>query len=171
VTLPSAEVPVAVAVGEYVSCALAASGHVYCWGWDFLNALGAGSTVITQTCTTGDNDTAPCTGTPVQVAGLSDAKVLRSGGMTSCALDSVGHAYCWGNNSDGELGQTGTQPQTAPVEVDDPLTGEPYTFDDIAIGDELVCGHDGATMYCWGGGAVGNGQPENAPQTPTAVQF
>jgi len=176
VTLPSGdagvEIPVAIALGFVHSCALAMSGNVYCWGWSNENQLG--NTGVTQICTNDNEDTGPCTGTPVKVANLSGIQLLRAGGVDTCALDQAKHAHCWGYNGDGELGEGDTAPQTAPVVVADPLTGTPYTFDDLAVGAEGVCGRSGDTLYCWGNGVLGTEAPDGGTPTglyPAPVQF
>jgi alpha-tubulin suppressor-like RCC1 family protein len=171
VTLPGGEVPVGIALGSVHSCALAMSGRVYCWGWDNANQLG--NTTVTQTCTDGDQTTGPCTGTPVEVTGLSGIQRLRAGGAETCGLDQAHHAYCWGYNGDGELGVGSTAPLTAPGEVVNALD-EPYTFDDLAVGAEGACGRSGNTLYCWGNGVLGTEAPDGATPDntfPAPVRF
>lgn len=79
-----------------------------------------------------------------------------------CALDPTGHAYCWGDNSHGEIGngdQTGgiyTWPQAVKGSL---------TFRAIAAGASHTCaiGTDNA-IYCWGdnsGGQLGIGYNSN----------
>ncbi|HEY3822307.1 MAG TPA: hypothetical protein VGL81_34315 [Polyangiaceae bacterium] len=172
ITLPAGEVPVAIALGDVHSCALAMSGSVYCWGWGNANQLG--NTSVTQTCTDTNMATGPCTGTPVKVTNLSGIQLLRAGGAETCAIDQAHHAHCWGYNGDGELGEGDTAPQTAPVEVADPGTGIAYTFDDLAVGEEGVCARSGNTLYCWGNGALGTEAPDGAvpsSESPAPVSF
>jgi len=174
VTLPSGEVPVAIALGFNHSCALAMSGSVYCWGWAEGSFGQLGNTGVTQMCTDGNGATGPCTGTPVQVTGLANIQLLRAGGSDTCALDDMHHAFCWGYNGDGELGEGDTVTQQAPVVVASPLTGAKYMFDDLAVGEEGVCGRSGDTLYCWGGGALGTEAPDGATPdntSPAPVQF
>jgi alpha-tubulin suppressor-like RCC1 family protein len=66
----------------------------------------------------------------------------------SCALDTMGAAYCWGANDAGQLG-TGrfdAVPRTNPVKVS---TGN--TFVSLAAGHKYTCGlTDTGKAFCWG---------------------
>jgi alpha-tubulin suppressor-like RCC1 family protein len=141
----------AISVGKASACAVLSSGAVECWGDNSLGQLGNGSATGPGTCA-GD----PCWTTPVGVAGLPGPATQVVAGGTACALLSGGAVYCWGDNSDGQLGTgTNTGPQTcgsssacspAPVTA---LTGAT----EISAGAELplVCAAlSGGSVECWG---------------------
>ena len=77
------------------ACAIRVDGTVWCWGKSLYGELGPG---------VGLGATAA---TPVQVAGLSNAKLIAAGyaHVCSAATGSSGSAvYCWGLNTNGQLG-------------------------------------------------------------------
>jgi len=78
--------------GGGTTCGITAGGAAYCWGWNSLGQLGDG--------TQADHST------PVAVlGGLSFATVsVGDGGYHACGVTTAGVAYCWGDNSQGELG-------------------------------------------------------------------
>ena len=85
------------------ACGLTQAGLAYCWGQDFYDELGNGSTTESNV--------------PVAVSGALTFRSIASGAIHNCALTATGVAYCWGNNGQGELG-TGTQaPSGVPAEV------------------------------------------------------
>jgi alpha-tubulin suppressor-like RCC1 family protein len=166
VALPG-ETPVALALGTFHSCALTASGNVYCWGWNPPSGvLGIGTPSLPHSCPSGTS-TVPCTGMPMQVTSLAGIKRLRAGGSDTCAIDGSKHMYCWGYNGDGELGQSPATQPTTPVEILNG-TGTPILFDDVAVGVEGVCGRSGDTLYCWGKGGLATSEPD--AQAPPGYQ-
>ena len=171
VTLPAGETPVGLALGDLHSCALTQAGNVYCWGSNALDQLGTPASG--QICPYGGDLDAGCTGVPVPI-GVTHVKHLFAGGSTTCAIDDSRHAFCWGNNADGELAQGNDESSSTAPEVLDPVTGNPYTFDDMALGRYSVCGRDGSQVYCWGAGVLGTqtdaGQLPN-PYYPALVPF
>ena len=86
-------------------CAVGVSGDVYCWGGNAYGQAGDGTKDYAVT--------------PVKVAGLPapTARVSVSPAST-CALLTNGKVFCWGDNSEGQLG-TGQrwEPSLIPVEV------------------------------------------------------
>jgi beta-lactam-binding protein with PASTA domain/alpha-tubulin suppressor-like RCC1 family protein len=74
--------------GEPYACA-AAAGTASCWGQSG-EALG--------------NDTTEDELTPVAVVGPTNVVSVSAGFMSACALTNSGAVWCWGNNSNGELG-------------------------------------------------------------------
>jgi len=163
------EVPVAVAVGDFHSCALTQSGNVYCWGVNDVGELGNGGAALPQTCPGNEITNPPCTGIAQKVVGLSTPiKAISAGGYSTCAIDTSNHAYCWGDDSEGQLGDSerGSQSFNAtPVAVLDPSSAQPMTFDRIAVGAEGACATNGDTLYCWGIGALATALPD-AGTTP-----
>jgi alpha-tubulin suppressor-like RCC1 family protein len=103
---------VAVSAGWWHTCALAADGAAYCWGSDRFGQLGA---------LPGPRDVCPaadsCSTVPVRVAGGRRFVAIGAGGAHSCALTVEGVAYCWGDNSLGQLGDGGSASSDRPVPV------------------------------------------------------
>jgi alpha-tubulin suppressor-like RCC1 family protein len=90
------------------------------------------------------------------------------GNLHACALDASGTAYCWGANTNGELGNGTFVDSNRPV----PVSGGIH-FSQISAGNAHSCGVSTAgQLYCWGledYGEVGNVQETGNDPTPTAV--
>jgi alpha-tubulin suppressor-like RCC1 family protein len=84
----------------------------------------------------------------------------------TCALNSAGKAFCWGNNASGQLGTgSGTQ-SNSPAAV---ATNE--TFSQISASDINICALSARhEIWCWGqaGAALGAGT-NNSSTTPVRV--
>lgn len=80
---------------------------------------------------------------------------VSAGASHTCALTTGERAYCWGDNSEGELGSNERIDSPAPVAVAGGLT-----FLTIDAGVEFTCGvTTGGEAFCWGRnttGALGN---------------
>ena len=74
-----------------------------------------------------------------------DFKSVASGAMHTCGLDLSGNAYCWGHNSNGQLGDGSTQESTRPVRV-----ATSVAFDTLVVGDWHTCGLSAGEAWCWG---------------------
>ncbi len=92
VTAPSGVTFVRVAAGLSVTCAITSTGAVYCWGANGFGNLGDGTTTNRATPT--------LVATPEGVS-FVDVSV---GQAHSCAVASTGAAWCWGNNTNRQLG-------------------------------------------------------------------
>ncbi|MEO7503533.1 MAG: Ig-like domain-containing protein, partial [Gemmatimonadaceae bacterium] len=91
--------------GNAHSCARTGFGQLYCWGANASGQLGRGNQI-----------SSPSAGL-VSGNGMSFSRVT-AGGAHSCAITSVGSAYCWGGNGNGQLGiGSVTAPQTVPTLV------------------------------------------------------
>lgn len=141
-----AEAISAVAAGGVNTCALSATGKLYCWGNNLYGQLGDGTT-ISRTI-------------PIQVPLTRTVQAVDVSGRHTCALLTDGAVYCWGENGDGS---TPTAVQGIP---------EKATF--IGIGSEHSCaGLSSGRLICWGAnmhGQLGNGTALTSP-TPTTVQY
>lgn len=135
------------------TCALTDAGDAWCWGDDQLGALGdAGS----ASCAT---ETPWCAvSVPRPVAGGHRFVDVSAGRSHTCAVEATGDAYCWGDNEEGELGDTlvpincGPFPAHRACIRDVPgrvSTGD--HFDRIAAGSFHSCGLTTAgAAWCWG---------------------
>ncbi len=132
---------VEVAVGQDHSCARLESGAVRCWGSGSDGQLGDGSA----------DDTAA---EPVAVDGLDDAVALALGDDFSCALDSSGVVWCWGENEDGQLGDDTVVDHGKPAPVAWP-DGAGRALQ-IGLGQKHGCAlTDEGRVLCWGTNVLG----------------
>lgn len=92
VSLPSAVQ--SFAASDNGTCAVVADHSVYCWGSNYQGELGTGST------------TPAISSTPLQVPNFGDVAAIYSGSTAyhTCARKRDGSVYCWGDNSNGQLG-------------------------------------------------------------------
>ena len=143
-----------IAAGSEHTCALTTTGHAYCWGLNFAGQLGNNSTTNSLT--------------PVAVqmpAGVS-FQSITAGGAHTCALTTTGHAYCWGLNFAGQLGNNSTTNSLTPVAVQMPAGVA--RFQSIAAGGLHTCAlTTTGKAYCWGQG--GNGQLGNNSTTNSSI--
>jgi alpha-tubulin suppressor-like RCC1 family protein len=105
-------------------------------------ALTAGSaTIIARTG--GVTDSAAFTADPWQS--------VSAGHRHTCALTVSGKAFCWGLNSDGQVGTLSHDPAFDPwVPVPTPVSGD-LRFRQISAGERRTCAvATGGTAYCWG---------------------
>ena len=143
--------------GTYHSCGLTIAGEAHCWGDNVYGQLGDGTTTdhLTPTAVT-------------MPAGVSFTS-LAVGWIHACGLTAAGAAYCWGNNDDGQIGDSTTTSRPIPTAVSMPVG---VTFTMLAVGSVHTCGvtQEGA-VYCWGAnhrGRLGDGTTTNR-LTPTAT--
>ncbi|HKE89624.1 MAG TPA: Ig-like domain-containing protein [Gemmatimonadales bacterium] len=147
---------VALALGEQHTCGLVAGGTAYCWGSNFYGELGVGAS---------SPDPNP---DPLPVSGGLSFAALTAGSGYSCGLTSVGAAYCWGDNTVGQLGDSTTAGHDTPM----PVAGG-LTFAAIAAGRNHACALTSAGVaYCWGyngSGEVGDSSGLQVREVPVAV--
>jgi alpha-tubulin suppressor-like RCC1 family protein len=139
--------------GEH-TCYLSTSGTVKCWGLNSSGQLGDG---------TSTNRT-----TPVNVSGLSNVvDISAAGGAHTCALKSDGSVWCWGDNSQGALGDGTLTGRQLPVRV---LGIESAV--QISIDADHSCALlANRNLLCWGNnsnGKIGDGTTTSRA-VPTAV--
>lgn len=125
--------------GNALSCAIDSLGAVKCWGENSMGQVGDGTTSSRNS--------------PVQVQGLTSgfSKVSVSPG-TACALKSTGQAYCWGNNTSGQLGLGWGGFSYQPGDT----TNMSSQITAVTVGTRSVCAIKNGALWCWGNNSTGN---------------
>ena len=153
----------AISAGDYHTCALMTNNNVYCWGANFKSQLSDGT---------------PFGSDLVLVkyqTGALLATAIAAGGLHTCALGTDKTPYCWGNNSNGELG-------TAPAGTTDDKSATPLQVPYVAVLSDAIgsgqldsCSLVRGGLYCWGAdssgqlGVVPNGATTLLPQPSLAL--
>ena len=149
------------------TCALTADGVPYCWGMNHEGMLGV---AITDQCPAFQQNPVPsCTRRPMPVAGGHRFVSIVAGGgdeiygVSACGLTSAGEAWCWGHNTNGQLGTGTTLATSSPVRVSGDLR-----FVQLALGQSSTCGLTPiGEIYCWGNNT--NGQLGDGTTAPSLV--
>ena len=147
VTLPASDEPVDIAAGSRHTCMLYEKGEIWCWGENENGQLGNGEfgTNVYSTI-------------PVKVQDITDAVAIAAGWEHTCAVHATGEVSCWGDDSDGELGNGETM-------LSSPLPVKVVDIDDavaVTAGHWHTCAlRENGSIACWGGdheGQLGNGR-------------
>ena len=147
-----------VALGLSHTCARKTDLTVKCWGDDTSGQTGTGGTVAD----------AGVVITPSVVNGITDAIRIGSGKSHTCIVHKGGTVACWGDDTDGQLGDGKTNARSnVPVDVPG-LSGAVA----VACGASFTCAVlETGGVSCWGNGLagqLGNGAMRSQP-SPGAV--
>jgi alpha-tubulin suppressor-like RCC1 family protein len=144
----------AIAAGGNQTCALELAGTVQCWGtrlWTAADLVTPQLVMILNAA----GDAVP----------LSDVTQISVGSTHACALvspiSSLNHIVCWGNNGNGELGNSIAPTSGSTLAVRVMITnidGSQIPFEDIqtvSAGRYTTCAipHD-SSVACWGAGST-----------------
>lgn len=136
------------------TCATNQQQQAFCWGLNNTRQLGTGSTAGSLT-------------TPALVTGSARWRTVFAGGLSTCGVQADGSAWCWGDNTFGQLGHGGTTDRSVPTR-----TGLSGGWVGMSVGWTQTCGwrSDGVAL-CWGdnrSGQLGTGGTR-ASLVPTAL--
>ncbi len=163
-----------IAAGWLHSCGVTTAGAAYCWGGNQRWQLGTNTT---------DTTSSPI---PVAVSGGLSFSQLSLGSVYSCGLTVDGSAYCWGDNSTGQLGDGTRTSRIAPTIVSGGLkftqivassgfgaaSLAPLPVPEVQGGAGHTCALTAeGKAYCWGwngSGELGDGTTTDR-LAPTAV--
>jgi alpha-tubulin suppressor-like RCC1 family protein len=142
-----------VAAGEWHTCALTSTGQAYCWGLNQDGQLGNDAR--------GTNSWRPVA--VLMPSGVTFVR-LAAGDDYTCGFTSSGAAYCWGDNSSGQLGTGNTQFHDRPTPL---MTGLTLS----TVGDTHACGSYNGVASCWGSNQYGqiSGTPGQFTTTPVSI--
>ena len=147
-------------------CVIASDDWVYCWGMNSYGGLGDNTTTDKYSPVAISRGAIPNGVTIKQLA-------MNPYANYTCALASNNKAYCWGENSDGVLGDSTTNEAHVPVEVvKGAMPDQSISY--IAIGMDHTCAINltNSAAYCWGynwKGEFGNGTSGTQSSIPVAV--
>ena len=129
-------------------------GRVFCWGDNAAGQSGQPPTTLVVQA-------------PTPVGDATSYLMVDAGGDHTCAIDDQARLFCWGDNSDGQLGLGADRVSE--------VTHVPQLVDDtrrwatVDAGTDFTCGlTEAGVLYCWG--TDGQGQqvtPGSAPDVPT----
>ncbi len=97
----------AISAGQWATCGVTSGGAAFCWGYNGYGQLGSATVPLTA-------DPNPA---PVRVSGGLTFATVSTGYLHTCGVTTQGIAYCWGDNSEGELGDASTALRPTPVRV------------------------------------------------------
>jgi alpha-tubulin suppressor-like RCC1 family protein len=148
-----------VAAGGGHTCGILADGTLWCWGDNSDGQLGAGNT---------DQDRPRQVTYPAPGGWVS----VTAGEVHTCAVRAGGTLWCWGDNSDGQLGIGNFTGQDRPRQVTSPAPGG---WDSVTAGNYHTCAiRTGGTLWCWGWNpydqlGTGYDGSQDLPQPVTAL--
>lgn len=141
-----------IAAGGLHTCGVTVDGEGYCWGANIGGRLGIG--------------TSPSiTSVPLLVLGGNSFASITAGEDHTCGIATDGTAYCWGINTQGQLGIPGAATAYEPMQI----LGMKFNAASAGAAHTCAMGTD-AILYCWGWNGTGQlGTPGPSRAVPTAV--
>lgn len=120
--------------GDDFNCALDDKDNIYCWGSNKRGQLGSDT----------DHKKAK---NPLKVDSDIEFRKVYTKAHYACALDKEDHAYCWGDGSNGEVGNGEKGKFTTPQKVKTDVK-----FSRLSMARTYTCGVAKQTreVYCWG---------------------
>jgi alpha-tubulin suppressor-like RCC1 family protein len=141
---------------EQAICAIKSDDTIWCWGNDNSGKLGNGAIAGNQNV-------------PGQIDDASTWKAITGGQNYFCAIKSDDTGWCWGQGSNGRLGDGSGSNQASPVQI-----AGGHNWKVLSAGVDHTCGiKTDDTLWCWGSqtnGKVGNGLTSGSQATPVQVQ-
>jgi len=147
-----------VAAGRNHTCAITSAGAVQCWGSNNAGQTGSGNLTTPQLAA-------------VTVDSGTSYSEIAAGEDSSCGITTAGVLKCWGNNTNGVLGDGSSTTRSSPVVIDSGVT-----YSKITIGGTWIMHSCGITtagvLKCWGNnsaGQVGRGDLVTPVLSPVVV--
>ncbi|HOW51512.1 MAG TPA: hypothetical protein PLV42_05645 [bacterium] len=135
-----------IAAGDAHTCAIAASGDLFCWGANSYGQCGTGelSTVVA----------------PTRLNSTETWAQVSAGGDHTCAITVTGALYCWGDNTYGQIGDGTTVARTVPLRI-----AAKSRWSSVAAGASSTCAvTDTGSLFCWGNNREGQCLPDSTQE-------
>ena len=157
ISIPSNSSAVSLDAGAMHTCMGVNDGSMFCWGYNAYGQLGNGGNA---------NSNSPAT-VPLSANQLLSS--VQVGLFHSCALFDSGEIACWGDNSNGQLGDGSQSGSAIPAIVS---LGE--NASSVSVGQRHSCAIlVDASLRCWGAndaGQIGDGTSSNRDD-PTTIDL
>jgi alpha-tubulin suppressor-like RCC1 family protein len=157
---------IALAASDTNTCGIRSDGTLHCWGFTFtdIEQLSSETTWTSLATTPNDNEYWGIKGgvphswsgngrskIPTALPGASGWVALAANSAHQCGVRSDGTLHCFGNNTNGELGDGTTIWPTATVQV-----GTATDWTSAPVGYTHTCGlRRSGTLFCWGANNAG----------------
>ena len=149
-----------VSSGAYNSCGIKTDGSLFCWGWNFNGQIGNG------------NFFSGGATAPRAIESTPAWQSVTNGDYHTCGIRDDNTAWCWGSNSDGQLGD-GSWDADGAADIASPNpVNTTLLWKSLTAGSGHNCGIAMDDMiYCWGWNAYGQlGTGDNTLQPlPTPI--
>jgi alpha-tubulin suppressor-like RCC1 family protein len=127
-----------VAAGAYHTCAKKQDNSLWCWGQNFSGQLGLGVSAPQEE------------DTPTKVGDDMTWAMLTVGSSHVCATKTDTTVWCWGSNSDGQIGSGSSATMFVPAQIGS--AGVVW----VAAGASHTCAtYSDGSLACWGGNDAG----------------
>ncbi|MCB9091331.1 MAG: putative Ig domain-containing protein [Halobacteriovoraceae bacterium] len=142
---------IAASSNGYTTCGIHSGGKLLCWGRGSFGKVGDGATSA---------NTAPAEVDMSAHADTNNFIAVSVGEDHTCGINVSNKVYCWGSNSNGQLGDNSLIDRTTPVEIDMSHVAESNDFLKIALYKDSTCainngGGGDDKIFCTGSNVYG----------------
>lgn len=132
-----------IAIGTGHGCVVREDNTVWCWGWNTYGQIGVDPAESTFLSDMTQVDLSA-------VAGGATIVKVYARAQSTCARSRTGGLYCWGRNSNGQLGDGTTSDSFTPVQASN-TGGGAAILTRFALSEDFACGIDTNSGVCCSG--------------------
>lgn len=141
VRVPLAKPVTSVSLNHEVACAIDEDGDLWCWGENAEGQMGQGDTLAAPALSL----------SPLLVPLAGPWAQVSSGQGHVCAVHTSGELYCWGRNTNGELGAPTPSQVRTPTRV-----GSDTNWASVSAAQSQTCGiRSDGSLWCFGSDSEG----------------
>jgi alpha-tubulin suppressor-like RCC1 family protein len=117
VRVSGSQVFASVSPSNFHACGVATNGTAYCWGSGPDGELGIGTQTPPHIC---GATFLRCSRTPLAVSGGYSFTSISANNFNTCGITTLGGAFCWGFNDNGQFGNGTTTRSDVPIQMSNP---------------------------------------------------